>query len=211
MLAGVGDVALDGGLIACLSAHLPSEYARLLFDVAPLGMTVVIANQRTQPDFVDHPAFLSPVTDKGQLAELARLTADQPYRWEPDKSPSGPVSIVISRYDGRIVVLRNGVEIGRAKAQFKDPAKPVGTQVLMAQGTGDTQPQWINVGIVGHLDEAGTLPDPQAVQRIVMPPDFQQLLLPLIASGTTLMVTDAPILEHTTGKQLAVLSSHPSV
>jgi hypothetical protein len=42
-----------------------------------------------------------------------------------------------------------------------------------------------------------------------MPQDFQQLLLPLVDSGTTMMVTDAPILEHTTGRQLALLSSHP--
>jgi lipoprotein-anchoring transpeptidase ErfK/SrfK len=33
--------------------HLPSEYARLLFDAAPLGMTIVIADYRTQPEFVD--------------------------------------------------------------------------------------------------------------------------------------------------------------
>lgn len=190
--------------------HLPSEYARLLFDAAPLGMTVVIADSKTQPEVVDHPAFLSPLTDKGQLAANTRLFADQPYRWEPQKSPSGPVSMVISRYDGRIVVLRNGVEIGRAKAQFKDPGKPVGTQVLVARESADASLQWISVGIPGHMDTAGTLPDPNAVQRIVMPPDFQQVLLPLIASGTTLMVTDAPILEHTTGKQLAVLTSHPS-
>jgi len=58
--------------------HLPSEYARLLFQVTPLGMTVVIADQRTQPDRVDHPAFLSPLTEKGELAEHARLLADQP-------------------------------------------------------------------------------------------------------------------------------------
>jgi hypothetical protein len=191
--------------------HLPSEYARLLFDAAPLGMTVVIANQKTQPDIVDHPAFLSPLTDKGQLADHARLFADQPFRWEPEKSSFGPVSIVLSRYDGRAIVLRNGVEIGRAKVHFKDPEKPVGTQVLVARESAGANTQWVSVGVVGHMDEANTLPDPDAVNRIVMPPDFQRLLLPLLASGTTLMVTDAPILEHTTGKQLAVITSHPNV
>lgn len=35
------------------------------------------------------------------------------------------------------------------------------------------------------------------------------VMAPLLVSGTTLMVTDAPILEETTGKQMAVLSSNP--
>lgn len=189
--------------------HLPSEYARLLFEAAPLGMTVVIADAKSEPAIVDHPPFLAPITDKGQLADNARLFANQPYRWQPEASPAGPVSIVLSRYDGRIVVLRNGTEIGRAKVQFKDPDKPVGTHVFVARQTAGTQPQWIAVGIVGHMDDANTLPDPNTVKRIVMPHDFQQYLSPLIASGTTLMVTDAPILEHTTGKEMALLSSHP--
>jgi hypothetical protein len=190
--------------------HLPSEYARLLFDAAPLGMTVVIADRKTQPDIVDHPAFLSPLTDKGLLADHARLFADQPFRWEPEKSSRGPVSMVFSRYDGRVVVLRNGVEIGRAKVLFNDPDKPVGTQVLVASEPAGANTKWMNVGIVGHMDESGTLPDPNVVQRIVMPPDFKSLLIPLLASGTTLMVTDAPILEHTTGKEMVVVSSNPN-
>ena len=42
-----------------------------------------------------------------------------------------------------------------------------------------------------------------------MPTDFQHLLLPLLQPGTTLMMTDAPVLEHTTGRELALLTSHP--
>ena len=189
--------------------HLPSEYARLLFEAAPLGMTVVIADAKSEPAIVDHPPFLAPITDKGQLADNARLFANQPYRWQPEASPAGPVSIVLSRYDGRIVVLRNGTEIGRAKVQFKDPDKPIGTHVFVAKDTSGSQPQWVAVGITGHMDDANTAPDPDAVRRIVLPHEFRQNLTPLIASGTTLMVTDAPILEHTTGKEMALISSHP--
>ncbi len=189
--------------------HLPSEYARLLFEAAPLGMTVVIADQRTQPEIVDHPAFLAPLTEEGQLSEHARLFADQPFRWEPEESEFGPVSVLVSRYDGRAVVLRNGVEIGRAKVVFREPETPVGTHVLLAHQAAGTAPRWISVGIVGHMDEANTMPDPEVVNRILLPTDFQRLLNPLLQPGTTLMVTDAAILEHTTGKQLTLLSSHP--
>lgn len=189
--------------------HLPSEFARLLFEAAPLGMTVVIADQKTQPDRVDHPAFLSPLTDKGELAEHSLLFEDELFRWEPEKSMAGPVSVVLSRHDGRVVVLRNGVEIGRAKLLFEEPEKPVGTHVFVATQPASAQAQWISVGVVGHMDEANTLPDPEVVERIVMPHDFQALLLPHLEAGSTLMVTDAPILEHTTGVELALLSSSP--
>jgi L,D-transpeptidase catalytic domain len=191
--------------------HLPSEYARLLFDAAPLGMTVVIADHKTQPEFVDHPAFLSPITDKGELAANARLFADQPYRWEPEKSAVGTASMVVSRYDSRIVVLRNGVEIGRAKVQFREPEAPVGTHVFVAHDPVGTQPRWTKVGMIGHLDDANTLPDSDVVNRIIMPQEFQQRLSPLLVSGTTMMVTDAPILEHTTGPTITVMTSHPGI
>ena len=189
--------------------HLPSEFARLLFQAAPVGMTVMVANGATQPAFVDHPAFLSPITDKGQLAANRRLFAEEPYRWEPEKSDTGPLSMVVSRYDGRMVVLRNGVEIGRAKVQFTDPEKPVGTYVFVARLPVADKPQWIGVGVVGHMDEANTLPDPDLVKRLFMPHDFVAMVVPHVDTGTTLMVTDAAIMEHTTGKEMAVISSNP--
>src|SRR3546814_7910232 len=32
--------------------------------------------------------------------------------WQPEKAPTGPVSIILSASDERAVVLRNGIEIG---------------------------------------------------------------------------------------------------
>lgn len=191
--------------------HLPSEFARLLFEAAPVGMTVVVANSATQPQFVDHPAFLSPITDKGQLAANRRLFADEPFRWEPEKSDSGPLAMVVSRYDGRMVVLRNGVEIGRVKVQFINPDKPVGTHVFVAREPVANKPKWIGVGVVGHMDDANTSPDPEVVKDLQVPHDFVALVTPLVDTGTTLIVTDAAIMEHTTGKEMAVISSNPEV
>ena len=47
------------------------------------------------------------------------------------------------------------------------------------------------------------------MQRIAIPDEFRRAAVPLLASGTTLMVTYAPVFEETTGKQMAVLSSNP--
>jgi hypothetical protein len=45
--------------------HLPSEFARLLYDISPAGMTVVIASESTEPETVDHPGYLAPVSVVG--------------------------------------------------------------------------------------------------------------------------------------------------
>jgi len=194
--------------------HLPSEFARLLFQASPLGMTVVIADAKSEPADVDHPAFLSPVTSKGQAEENRRLFPNETYRWQPDKSPVGPVSVLLSRYDSRVVVIRNGLEIGRSRIVVKDSQRPLGTHVYVVKAGANSadpasRPTWMGVGLVGHMDDANTKPSPDAMQRIVIPDEFRHLVLPLLVSGTTLMVTDAPILEETTGKQMAVLSSNP--
>ncbi|MBL8540038.1 MAG: L,D-transpeptidase family protein, partial [Betaproteobacteria bacterium] len=67
--------------------HLPSEFARKLFQISPMGMTVVIANAQSAPVDVTHPAALSPVDAKtGRAVEVPPLSATEAFRWEPEKS-----------------------------------------------------------------------------------------------------------------------------
>src|SRR5271166_4848213 len=61
-----GGVALHAGGLpgypeshGCI--HLPSEFARRLFDISPNGMTVVIGTEATAPEQVAHPGYLAPV------------------------------------------------------------------------------------------------------------------------------------------------------
>jgi hypothetical protein len=199
--------------------HLPSEFARLLFDAAPLGMTVVIGDQRTVPADVDHPPLLVPVDAEGAPAETPRLAASEDYRWEPGASRDGPLAIIISGYDRRAVVLRGGLEIGRAVVAIDDPDVRLGTHafVMSGPGTGEPaaeegrspEPVWVAVGIPGHMDAPDQMPDPEAAGRVRLPDEFLYVLDAELGPGSTLLITDAPILESTTGVQLAVLSSSP--
>ena len=67
----------------------------------------------------------------------------------------GPVSMIISGYDKRIIVLRNGVEIGRSTITLKDPETPLGTHAfVMAEGKAAvTPPGWRFA--VAKLDRCG--------------------------------------------------------
>lgn len=214
-----GGVALHAGGIpgypeshGCV--HLPSEFARLLFGVSPKGMMVVIANKSTAPATVDHPPLLVPVTAAGTAANTKALATSEDHRWQPEKSPEGPVSVILSAYDKRAIVMRNGVEIGRSKVTIDNPGTPLGTHAFVMtpgkSGAGDSlKPNWIGVGITGHMDEANRAPDPNATKRIHVPDEFLHALTSVLEAGSTLMITDEPVLESTTGVNLAVLSSSP--
>ncbi len=120
--------------------HLPSKFAEDLFGVSHMGMTVVVVDAKTAPADVVHPAALAPVDASTGAADIeARLQAGEKWRWQPEKSPEGPVSIVMSGADQRVIVIRNGVEIGRSRVIFTDPGKPLGTHAFIVkagEGTG---------------------------------------------------------------------------
>lgn len=199
--------------------HLPSEFARLLFAASPMGMTVVIADLQNDPTEVVHPAALSPVdVRKGKVVKVPRLTSREEFRWQPEKATEGPISIIMSREDRRVLVYRNGVEIGRSKLAIGQPKQPFGTHAfIMQEGLGiGSSPilksapahRWLAVGIPGHASEHGQTLNPDHAGRIQMPPNFAKALYEILAPGTTLLVTDASILEQqTTGVALNIMNS----
>ena len=196
--------------------HLPSAFADKLFAVSPLGMTVVLARGAATPQALAHPLPISPVNPAtGALADAGRLAERADYRWAPAQSPAGPLSLVLSRADQRLVVLRNGVEIGRARAWIAGD-QPFGTHAFVAQlpAHGQGTPaadslRWTGVAVPGHADDAGRTLAAEDLARVRLPPAFLDALLPLLTNGTTLVVTDAPVLPQTTGAAWTVVTNQP--
>lgn len=197
--------------------HLPSAYARLLFNEAPMGMTVMVTNKIKYPETVDHPAFLSPVSTDGKIQDNKLLSKTESYRWNPEKSVDGPVSILISRADKRLVVVRNGIEIGRCKVSVHNETDSIGTYIYVAHqkknpGTEppDKNIHWLSCELSDSNYGSGMHGNQQAqLKRIKIPDAFLLEIQVLMVEGTTLMITDASILRKTTGKEMAVVSSNP--
>jgi hypothetical protein len=200
--------------------HLPSEFARLLFQISTLGMTVVVAAEQEAPNDVVHPAVIAPVDPTtGAEDEEPRLAPGQDQRWVPEKSPQGPVTILMSGADRRALVFRNGVEIGRARLEIRDPELPLGTHAyIMLEGAGDgigawapgePNPRWMAVGLPGHAGAAEQPRDPGQIARLTLPAEFASAVYGILAPGATLMLTDAPALEQTTGVSLTVVNANP--
>jgi hypothetical protein len=189
--------------------HLPSVFAEQLFKASPLGMTVVVTNHTRFPESVNHPFFLSPVAPGGKAEEHQRLTTDEKYRWNPEKSTTGPVSILVSKSDERIVVLRNGIEIGRSRIQFK-VQDSVGTNVFVAMRVNNEQSwEWMKHTLEDrHYAAVFNANSKLPIAQVNMPEGFRTQLESVVGEGTTVVITDNPILKKTTGKEMAVLSSH---
>ncbi|KGM55754.1 ErfK-YbiS-YcfS-YnhG family protein [Lysobacter daejeonensis GH1-9] len=200
--------------------HLPSEFARLLFGASNMGMTVVVAEEGKAPAAMVHPTALIPIDPvTGGQAVMPTLDDGQPFRWQPEQSPDGSISMVISTTDQRIVVLRNGIEIGRARIHVRDPHRRSGTHAYVASTEymggevpgypGLKMPKWTVIGIPGHGDEQGTVLDADAIHDLVMPHEFARQLAPLIVPGTVVVATDQRMLPHSTGRVQAVIDTLP--
>jgi hypothetical protein len=202
--------------------HLPSEFAEALFAASPLGMTVVLARGMGTPLDLMHPLPISPVDPRtGTVEHEPRLSSGEDWRWASGNAPAGPLSVVVSRADRRLVVLRAGVEVGRGRVSIAAAEEPWGTHVFVAQvnlphggtasATTQTPPslRWTGVAVPGHHDDAGRVLQPADTARIRLPRGLLDRLIPELVPGTTLVVTDAPVLQETTGSALTVLSNQP--
>jgi L,D-transpeptidase-like protein len=199
--------------------HLPSEFAKLLYAISPMGMTVVIASAATEPERVTHPGYLAPVTAAGgQPIARDPLAPSQVERWQPELSPSGPVSIVLSQGSQRAIVYRNGIEIGRARLEIASD-QPVSSHALVLtegpSGTSDpyvpdpTKYRWLRIGVPGHMQEAGTPVNPVAVASIRLPPEFVRQVNSILTPGATVFVTNQPLSPETSGASVQVVDADP--
>ncbi len=218
-----GGIALHaGGLPGYPASHgcirMPSEFARRLFEITSTGMTVVVASTASELSNAAYPGFLSPLDPSGQPIRSLPLMPSESMRWHPEAAPEGPVSAVVSRRSGRIVVYRAGVEIGRARVVFHG-SEPIGTHVLLlVEGAAQTpqrynpdrsRQRWIEVEIAGYSGRGGEEPDTSLAQRIEIPPEFVERVRAVVAPGATVLVTDAQVTAATTGPQLDVINSEP--
>jgi hypothetical protein len=163
--------------------RMPVDFAAKLYSVTGLGTTVIIADNKSAPSHTVRPGLL-----------FSGKTGTPPaggFLWTPEKSPNGPVSIIVSAPDRKIYVYRNGVEIGRAPVTGLETARLSGTYIYSADSTIDSSGRrdWISTASVGR--KAPNLKDLE--DRISIDSSFLRDVRALITQGTTLVLTNAPV------------------
>src|SRR5437899_6658326 len=142
-----GGIALHAGdLPGYPDSHgcirLPLEFSKLLFGVTLKGATVIIADEHSAAVETVHPGLF--FTQSGEESEPA---AAGQFDWNPDKSASGPVSLLVSSADKTLYVYRNGVEIGRSGIPNSQAVLPLNDRVFSALNGMDAEGhlRWIEV------------------------------------------------------------------
>lgn len=183
--------------------RLPMEFAKRLFAITPMGGTVVIAGGNEDP--VKRPAagVLAPVMAGVTPVPAMPLSPEGQFTWAPQASPSGPVSIIISTGDQQVVVLRNGVEIGRAHAVVAQQSDEPQVMTL----SGGAKPEWIQVGVSSLTAEPAEIISTERVEQMHLPQAFVTAMRSVITPGTTVLVTQARVDAASTGVQTTVMDA----
>jgi hypothetical protein len=178
----------------------------------------VIADKASAPEQVDHPGYLVPVAYKGgaPLPEDTEPSGD--VYWQPELSASGPVSIVLSQGSHRVVVYRNGIEIGSAPLTINgDQPFESHALVLVAGPSSNADPyvpdsakyHWLRIGVPGRLEETGTQPDAAALARLKIPLQFVKNVNSILTPGATVFVTNEPLSPESSGPVVQVVDADP--
>jgi hypothetical protein len=154
----------------------------------------------------------------GQPVESETFQPKEDERWQPELSPIGPISIVISQASQLIVVYRNGIEIGRARLTVTGDTPLINHALVLSDAPSSvpdpyvpdpTKFSWLRIGVPGHIGEQGTQVDPNAVARIKMPADFAARISGILTPGATLFVTNEALYPQTSGPMLQVVDADP--
>lgn len=177
--------------------RLPLGFAKLLYGTTRVGMTVVITDQPTTPRLAAPPdiAQSSPVTSPAPAG---------PMIWQPQRSPDGPVSIVVSVPDRRAVVLRNGVEIGSAPVVVEGSV--TGTWAYALRSTGPSKREWILIRFSPGTSAEDRV-SREEWQRFRAPEQFKRAVAAVVEPGTTIIVTADSLAQGASGTALTLLEA----
>src|SRR5947207_1785986 len=188
-----GGIALHAGdLPGYPDSHgcvrLPLEFSKLLFGVTMKGATVIIADAHSAPATTVHPGlFFSRAGQESEPIAAGR------FDWNPDNSPSGPVSVIVSSADKTVYVYRNGVEIGRAGVPNPQVIRPLKDLVFSALQCMDSEGhlRWAEVTSTGESKSSENIF--LASQKSGLPAAFLDKAKSVITPGATLVFTDRPV------------------
>jgi len=181
--------------------RLPYDFSQLLFSATSKGGTVVVGDGKTPtPHLASNPGLM--LAPKDFKPEMVRQLARNEYDWRPERSPGGPITIVVSSADHAIYVYRNGNPIGRAALEIDNRGLTgrdrIGSHIFtLLEGTtgkpsqlapGREARRWMRVDSQGRPVDAE-----QLASRLRFNPEFGQKVADEIQPGTTVVVTDQPV------------------
>jgi hypothetical protein len=129
------------------------------------------------------------------------LTANS-FVWQPERSASGPITLLLSGADRTLYVYRNGIPIGRAALTITGSLPLGGNVFSLLEGVSQKKSWWAPGRAARNWmrvssDDAGRRMSPDDIaRRVQLNPDFATKLYNLVVPGTTVIVTDQPAIRR---------------
>ncbi len=182
--------------------RLPFDFSKLLFAATQKGGTVVIGDGKIPtPYLAANPGLL--LAPKDFTPEMLKKLDNGQYEWKPERSPSGPITIVVSAADKAIYVYRDGNPIGRAAVEVSGWTA-LGEHVFsLMDGRSDKPSRFVpgrNARIWMAMETGKAMfTDPDTVSsRLHFSPEFAAKVDDVLTPGTTVIVTDRPVVRKPT-------------
>ena len=176
--------------------RMPYDFSQLLFSVTASGGTVVVGDGKVPvPYLASSPGLL--LAPKDFTPEMLRPLASNDYDWKPERSPSGPITMVVSAADKAIYVYRNGNVIGRAPVEVSGRGSLGNHVYSLLEGTtgqqsslapGRAARKWMTVTSSGR-----GVPADKIASRLRVNPEFAAKVYDTLTPGTTVIITDQPV------------------
>lgn len=180
--------------------RLPTAFAQLLYGVTQTGMTVIINDEEPVPRIAPARDVLGSGSSTSEPSGSGGSSV-----WKPELAPTGPISIVISAADRRMIVLRNGKEIGATSVNFlEEISRPV-AYVLQAS---DSQGlRWLRLNLPWDRPDPSRPEAEDGRHRLAMDDGFRTELRSVLTPGTTVVLTPDTLKSGSSGATATILSN----
>ncbi len=198
--------------------RLPEAFVSQLFGVSKLGARVIITRGQPTPVEIAHAKLFAPAEKPALVSRLnpaplsaasldaadntlkmaqlvgfkplAQTATDAPAATAPDAGlKAGPVSVFISRKEGKLYVRKGFAPVFDTPVTIDRPAEALGTHVFTALSVEDQKVRWNVVSVPSKTGEI-TLSAAGALDRITIPQDAQERIASLMSAGASLIVSD---------------------
>jgi hypothetical protein len=221
--------------------RLPQDFAVRLFQMTKIGTRVIVTRDAVAPIEITHPKLFVPEKPTEHTAALAAgsikgaisIAADIPAAERPSaaagttsggnttvESKPAPISVFVSRKQGRIFVRRGFTELFDLPIGIDEPDRPIGTHIFTAMGLKDDGKamRWTVVSVPSHYRHqvvrspkghvGGDTMHPEqvvatpstaaeALDRLVLPPEAIEQISSLLMVGSSLIVSDNALSDET--------------
>lgn len=180
--------------------RLPKEFARLLYGITTLGMTVVITR---------FPTSLKRTTDLPLAADSDPdvSLANGRFEWHPERAPRGLASVIVSIADRRAIVVRNGTIIGSAPVRVSGAAD--GAWAYLLHRSDKKGRHWLKLQLSGHAVGGMDIPAGEG-SRFQVPDEFRQAVLAVVRPGSIIVITAEPLRSGNAGAPVTVIEDDPA-